>query len=282
MAIRIVTDSASDYTPEEGKKLGITIIPMTLLWDGVEYRDAVDMNNDQFFDRLVNSSTIPTTSQVSPVAFESVYEELTANGDQLIVITISSKLSGTCQSAMIAAEDYEGKVFVVDSLNATVGEHVLIETAMEYIEQGLGIEEIVAKLEYDRTRIRLLASLDTMEFLKKGGRISAAVAFAGGLLSIKPVITIEDGAIMLLGKARGSKNANNLLRKYVEEMGGIDFRRPFRLIYSGNSDELLQQYIENSKDMWESKVEELPIMRLGAVIGTHIGPGAVGVAFYES
>lgn len=282
MAIRIITDSASDILPSEASQIGVTVIPLTLTWDDIEYKDAIDMDPSQFFRKLNETDTIPTTSQIPPIEFEKVYAEVTANGDTAIVITLSSKLSGTCQSAHIAAEDYEGRIFVVDSLSATIGQRLLVLNTLDYIEQGLSESEIVARLEEDRSKLRILAKMDTLEYLKKGGRISSAVAFAGGILSIKPVIEVRDGAIELLGQARGSKNGNNLLRKFIAEAGGINFNRKFSLVYSGVNTDLLQQYIDDSTDLWESKTDKLPASPIGAVIGTHIGPGAIGIAFFEN
>lgn len=281
MSIKIVTDSASDILPDEAAKLGIHVVPLTLNWDGEEYQDAIDMNHEEFFNKLTSTDSIPTTSQVSPAKFEDIFRVLTENGDTVIMITLSSKLSGTCQSAHIAAEEFEGKVFVVDSLSATIGERLVVLAALDYCRAGMPAEEIVEKLNEDVKRIRVLAMLDTLEYLKKGGRISTAVALAGGLLSIKPVITIEDGVISLIGKARGSKNGNNLLRKFVLETGGIDFNRPVYLVYSGLENTLLKQYINDSSDMWAGKTDKLPETTIGAVIGTHIGPGAIGIAFFE-
>ncbi len=282
MSIKIVTDSASDLLPHEAEGLGVTMIPLTLNWDGNEYRDAVDMDHKVFFHRLETSDSLPKTSQVSPAAFTDVFEELLKDCDELIVITISSKLSGTCQSAVIAADSFEGRVHVVDSLSATVGERLLIQKAISYCAEGLTSTEIVERLGQDRKRIRVIARLDTLKYLKKGGRIPPAVAIAGEALSVKPVITIEDGLIAVMGKARGSKNANNLLRKMVSDCGGIDFSAPCCLVHSGISGEQLKQYIDDSTDIWKDKLSMLPIATIGAVIGTHIGPGAIGVAFFEN
>lgn len=283
MGIKIVTDSASDILPAEAAKMGISIVPLTLNWDGTEYRDSVDINHVEFFRKLEKSDTIPTTSQVSPEEFERVFEKLTFHGDTVIVITISSALSGTCQSANIAASEFSGKVFVVDSLSATIGQRLLVQTAINYVNRGMSAEEIVLRLNKDRSDICVLAKIDTLEYLKKGGRISSAVAFAGGMLSIKPVITIDkNGAISLIGKARGSKNGNNLLRKFVSESGGIDYSKPFALVYSGLSTDQLDQYIEDSSDLWKGIVDNIPVSSIGPVIGTHIGPGAIGIAFYKT
>ena len=197
------------------------------------------------------------------------------------MVTISSKLSGTCQSARIAAEDYEGKVFVVDSLNATIGEQILVEYGLQLKKQGMTAEEIVSVLQEQKHKIHTMGLLDTLEYLKKGGRISPTVAFIGGALAIKPVVAVVDGEIIMLGKARGSKNGSNFLIREIEKADGVDFSKPFCLGYTGLSDELLQKYIHDSEHLWKDYAKELPVSTLGATIGTQVGPGAVAVAFFE-
>jgi len=170
----------------------------------------------------------------------------------------------------------------VDSENVCIGERILAERTLKLREKGLPADKIAEQLEEDKKHIRLLALLDTLEYLKKGGRISQAVAIAGTILSIKPVVTVENGEIVLVGKARGSKNGNNLLRELVLKCGGINFDEPFCLAYTGLSDDLLQKYISDSADLWEGRSQSLPISTVGCVIGTHAGPGAIAVAFFEN
>ena len=280
MAIRFVTDSASDITLAEAKELGVRLVPLTVSFGSEEYADGLELSHRGFFEKLIESDVMPTTSQVSPAAFSEVFAELTANGDELVVITLSSKLSGTYQSACIAAEDFPGRVHVVDSLSATMGERLLVLEGLRLVSGGMSAAETAKTLEAYRSQICVLGMLDTMEYLKKGGRISSATAFAGELLAIKPVVTIDDGEVRLIGKARGSKNGNNLLRKLVGEKGGVDFSRPFTLAYSGLSDAMLKKYIDDSRDLWQSAADALPISTIGCVIGAHLGPGAVGVAFF--
>lgn len=281
MGIKFIIDSASDILPSEAEELGLIHLPLTVLFGEDAYRDAVDLTHQEFYEKLVESDTLPTTSQVTPAAFEDAYKEITDAGDTAVVITISSKLSGTYQSAMIAAEDYEGKVFVVDSENVCIGERLLVYRGLELRYQGLSAAEIADKLNEEKHQIRLLALLDTLEYLKKGGRISAAVAFAGNLLSIKPVISVVDGEVSLVGKARGSKQGNNLLRELATKGNGINFEKPYALAYSGLSEKLLKKYVADSAELWESHTEELPITTVGCVIGTHVGPGAIAVAYFE-
>ena len=280
MAIRIIADSGCDITQEEARELGIEILPIKTIFGETEYRDGIDLTHEEFFEKLIESDIFPTTSQISPFEYEQKYEEIKKDGDQAIVITLSSKLSGCFQSANIAAEDYEGIVFPVDSLSVTAGERILIEYAVRLREKGLQIQEIIEKLEEKKYKIRLIALLDTLEYLKKGGRISAAAAMAGALLSIKPVVAIENGEVTVLGKARGSKAGNNMLREMVNKEGVIDFSMPFALVYSGLSDELLQKYKKDNRDLFEDAVGDIQGYSLGCAIGTHIGPGAIGTAFF--
>ena len=282
MAVQFIIDSASDILPGEARELGLIHLPLTVLFGEETYRDAVDLTHEGFYEKLVENDVLPTTSQIPPGDFASAYEKVVEAGDEAVVITLSGKLSGTHQSAVIAAEGYEDRIFVVDSENVTIGERILVQLGLVLRNQGLSAREIAARLDEEKKNIRLLALLDTLEYLKKGGRISAATAFAGGLLSIKPVIAVEDGLVAMKGKARGSKQGNNLLRQLVEECGGIDFQKPFALAYSGLSDKLLQKYIDDSGELWQGMAEFLPISTVGCTIGTHAGPGAVAVAFFAN
>lgn len=281
MAIKFVVDSATDILPEEAKKLGIEVVPLTVSFNGEEYQDGVTITHKEFYEKLIESDVLPTTSQATPAHFEEVFAKYVNNGDEVIVVALSSELSGTCQSACIAASEFEGRVHVVDSKNVTLGQRILVMRGLQLAETGMSAAEIAEKLDKEKEDIRLLAVLDTLEYLKKGGRISSTVAFAGELLSIKPVICVKDGKIEMCGKARGSKNGNNLLRKMVEEGNGIDFDRPVCVAYSGLSDHLLKKYIEDSSELWKQTTQELPIATVGSVIGTHVGPGAIAVSFFE-
>ncbi len=281
MAIRFIIDSASDILPEQAKEWGLIHLPMKVLFGEKEYADAVELSHQEFYEKLIESDVLPTTCQIPPADFAAAYEQVVSAGDTAVVITLSGKLSGTYQSAVIAAEDYGDRVLVVDSENVCIGERILVLRGLALCKEGLPAAEIVTRLNEEKRNIRLLALLDTLEYLKKGGRISAATAFAGGLLSIKPVISVEEGQVKLIGKARGSKQGNNLLREMVTAGGGINFDKPFCLAYSGLSDALLQKYIADSGELWQGYAEDLPIATVGCTIGTHAGPGAVAVAFFE-
>lgn len=288
MSIRIITDSGADIPQRLGASTGenprddLTILPMHVYFGEKEFLDGVNLSHQQFYEMLIESEELPKTSQIPPYEFEQVYEQAVAAGEQVVVITISSKLSGTYQSACVAAEDYEGKVYVVDSLNATLGERCLVDYALRLKDQGKTAEEIVAELTQARKRIRLLALLDTLEYLKRGGRISKSVAMVGGMLSIKPVVSVVDGEVVMVGKARGSRNGNNLLVQEIQKAGGVDYSMPYYLGYTGLDDHMLRKYVEDSRPLWESHVDHLDSTSVGGTIGTHIGPGAIGVFFFAS
>lgn len=281
MAVQFIMDSAADILPSEAERLGIIHLPLKVLFGAEEYADAVDMTHREFYEKLIESDVHPTTSQIPPAVFEDAYRKVVAMGDTAVVVTVTGKLSGTYQSALIAAEEFEGQIFVVDSENVSLGERILIERGLALREAGLSAEQIAARLDEEKKQIRVMALLDTLEYLKKGGRISAATALAGSLLSIKPVIAVEDGLVVMAGKARGSRQGNNLLRQMVEKSDGINFDKPFCLAYSGLSDALLQKYIADSAELWQGKTDDLPIATVGCVIGAHVGPGAVAVAYFE-
>lgn len=280
MKIRIITDSACDLLPPHRPE--ITVLPMTITFGTEEYQDGVNLTHHQFYEKLIEGEDLPTTSQISPARFEEAFRSAVEAGETVVAVVLSSKLSGTWQSACMAAEDFPGQVFVVDSANATIGERILVERAVELMDQGLEASGIAARLEEEKKDIRLVALLDTLEYLKRGGRVSASVALVGGLLAIKPVVAVQDGEVVVLGKARGSKNGNNLLVQEIQKTGGVDFCRPYRLGYAGLDDKLLQKYIADSAALWTEHADELPLGTVGGTIGTHVGPGAIAVAFFQN
>ncbi len=279
MSIRFILDSTADM-PEEFKQK-FTIIPLTVTFGTEEYSDGVNITNRTFYEKLVESDVLPTTSQPTPAAFAKAYQEALDAGDEVIVLTLSSKLSGTYQSACIAAQEFPEHVTVIDSQNVTVGTTILALEGLRLAEEGKSVKEITDTLMALRTRVHLLAMVDTLEYLKKGGRISSTMALAGTLLSIKPVLGIVDGEITILGKARGSKQGNNLLVKEIQSAGGVDFSMPVMLGYTGLSDTLLQKYISDSAELWAESPTPLQYTLVGSTVGTHVGPGAIAAAFFS-
>ena len=254
MKVKIIVDSTADLIPAVKER--VTVVPLTVHFGDEEYIDGVTIDHKAFYEKLIESDVLPITSQATPDAFGKEFAKL-AEDEAAVVITIASKLSGTCQSAHIAAGDYPGRVFVVDSKSVALGSGILVERALQLVDEGLEASAIAAQLEEERERVRLIALVDTLEYLKKGGRISKTAAVAGSLLSIKPVLGVEDGEINVLGKARGSKQGNNLLVKEIESSGGVDFSRPVLLGYTGLSDHMLKKYMEASAFIWQGHVEEL-------------------------
>ncbi|MBD9199723.1 MAG: DegV family protein [Clostridiales bacterium] len=278
MSVQIIVDSSVDVAERFRERLHI--VPLIIHFGEEELIDGVTINKEQFYRRLVESEQLPFTSQASPVAFQKVYEEVTQAGDSAVVITLASKLSGTYQSACIAAEDFDN-IYVVDSQTAAIGTGVLTEYALARAEAGADARELASELEQKREDVCLVALLDTLEYLKRGGRISKTAALAGGLLNIKPMITVRDGEVVLIGKARGAKQGNSLLVEKIRACGGIDFDLPILLGYSGLSGESLETYVEYSHDLWERGTEILDKTCISGVIGTHTGPGVVAAAFFR-
>lgn len=276
---RIIVDSTADLTPEYKKR--VSVVPLTVHFGEKEYLDGVTIDRKTFYEKLIESDVLPSTSQATPDSFMKEFDKVKEAKESAVVITISSKLSGTYQSAAIAAAEYEN-IYVVDSGTAAMGSGILVELALKLVDEGLDAESISERLEKEKKKIVIIALVDTLEYLKRGGRISKTVAFAGSVLNIKPVLSVVDGEINVLGKARGSKMGNNLLVQEIEKAGGVDFSKPVLLGYSGLSDALLLKYIEDSRHLWDKGLEKVRYTTIGSVIGTHAGPGAIAAAFFKS
>lgn len=276
MSVRIYIDSSADPTAAVREKC--TVVPLTVRFGEEEFTDGITIDYKLFYKKLAECPDLPATSQPTPAAFAAVYDEAVSAGDQVVVVTISSKLSGTYQSASIAAMDYPDSVYVVDSMNAAIGTGILAELGLSLAESGMSAADIAQQLTEERGNICLYAMVDTLEYLKRGGRISKTVAFAGELLSIKPIITVQDGVVEMVGKARGAKQGNLHLSKLALN-AGVDFSKPLLLGFTGLSDTALNTYIEGSSDVWGD--HPVNTAAIGSVIGTHVGPGAVAMAFFK-
>lgn len=277
MSIKIITDSASDISPAEGERLGVAVIPMRVTIDGREYLDGVDLTAREFYSLLASSKELPRTAQPPTEDFKGAYEACSP-GDDIIVITISSNLSGTMQAASIAASETEDRrIHIVDSQNAVVGERLLVMRAVQLREMGMTASEIVEALERECQEIVLLAVVDTLTYLHKGGRLSKAQAVAGGLLGIKPIVTVKDGALAVLGKERGKGRAFKFLRDTAVGLGPVDRSRPYALAFTKDEDFL----IEFRAAMGEEYAPADAVCdSIGSAVGTHVGPGAVALAYF--
>ena len=278
--IRILTDSASDILPAEAEQLGVTVIPLNVtLEDGTILRDGVDMTPSAYYEILAGCRKLPTTSQPSPELFENFFLEAAAAGDEVIGIFLSHALSGTYQCAKLAADMANlDNVLFVDSGHVCLSEALLVRLAVQLRDSGKTAGQIAAILEHAKEHLHLVAAIDDLKYLRKGGRLPAAVAVAGGMLGIKPLITIQDGKVAMAGKARGLPGAYVALFKKIEEMGGISPAFPALAGYTVSPREVtpIQTYLRDNLQQ-----EDLLVRQIGCVIGTHAGPGAFGIAFFD-
>lgn len=279
MSVKIIACSTADLPQHFEKK--IIKVPLTVSFGDESFLDGVTITHEEFYEKLKTCEHFPITSQPSPTAFQTEYEKILADGDTAVVITISSKLSGSYQSALIAAKGYEDKIFVVDSYTASVGEGVLCMYALDLAEQGKTAAEIAAIIEKEKKHVNMLAILNTMDYLLKGGRISKTKAVVGKVLSIKVVVGILEGKVEMLNKARGSKHASQFSNAFIEKSGGVNFAMPFLLGYAGVDPENLQKYLEQSQDTWKMPIAEFDYAPMGSVIGSHAGPGAYVIGFFS-
>ncbi|MBO4701393.1 MAG: DegV family protein [Lachnospiraceae bacterium] len=280
MGVMIVADSASEVSQETAKEWGIKILPLKIRFGEEEFLDGVTLSNRTFYEKLIESDELPKTSQISPADYEECFQSALDAGDEVVCLTISSGVSGCVQSANIAAAEFEGKVNVVDTMQFCISYYVLVEYAVRLRDAGKSAKEIADEITRVREKAIVLAVFDTLEYLKAGGRLSSTAAFVGEILSIKPVITITNGIVDVIGKARGSKKGNNMLISKVKEIGGIDFTMPVVTGYTGLSDDLLQKYLEDSRDLYDGEIKDIRKVSVGATVGTYAGPGAIAVAFY--
>ncbi len=280
MSIKLIVDSAGDIDKAEAENRNITLIPMEVSFGNETYFDGVNLSRREFFEKLVESDVFPKTSQINKFRFEEEFKNAVSDGSDVICMVMSSKLSATYQSAVDASKSFNGKVRVIDTKNACLGERILIDYAQSLIAEGKEADEIERELNKKKGKIKVLALLNTLKYLQKGGRISYMTAFAGGLLNIKPVVAVENGEVKLVGKAVGSKKGNNLLVQLIEKCGGIDSDMPYAVGYSGLSDEVLKKYLSDSAYIWQGKTESVPSYQIGSTIGAHVGPGAIAVAFF--
>lgn len=277
MGIRIITDSTSDIDVVQAKKLGVTIIPLKVIFGDKEYKDGVDISIEGFYDKLVTAEKLPTTSQPSPDDFLSSFLEAKKANDSVVVILISGKLSGTVQSAVIAKElaEYED-IHIVDSQITITGLRFLVEHAVKLRDEGKSATEIALALEDLKDRIVLLAMMDTLEYLYKGGRLSKSSAILGSLLKFKPIITLKDGVIAVVGKERGTNKGIAKILEIIEERGHIDENYPLYFGFTAE-DSKTKQLMDSVKERFGFTSGS--IHPVGCVVGTHAGPGACVITF---
>lgn len=277
--IKIITDSTSDIDLKYAQELNVEVVPLKVIIDGKEYKDRIDLQPEEFYDLLVNSQTLPSTSQPSPQDFVDLYETAKNNNDSVIVITLSSVISGTYQSANLANDlvDYDD-IYVIDSLGTTQMQRLLVLKAVALRNEGMNAQDLYTFLEAYKHRIRLFAFVDTLEYLYKGGRLSRTAATAGTLLKFKPIIGFDKGKLDVFAKARGTQKATAKIIDLIQQDGEIDLDEPICIGYTGSSDGL---------DKFENTLRETLHFGetlhgiVGPVIGTHAGPGARLIAYVK-
>lgn len=276
MAIRIVTDSTSDIPLEDQKSLGIDIVSLNVIFDSKKYTDGVDLKKEEFYDMLAKAEHLPTTSQVNPDGFQELFKSYIDAGDDVIGIFISSKLSGTYQSACIVQQMLQSDhVYVVDSKSATFGLALLVYEAIKQRDKGVPAKDIYDSLMRLRDRIEFYAVVDTLKYLKMGGRLSSSAAILGGMLNIKPLVSLIDGEVKSPDKARGQSAAFALIAEKLKEHRP-DNNYPIAFGHS-NDPKLMDDFIRYISG--SGNVAPDHICEIGCVIGTHAGPGCVGLAY---
>lgn len=281
MGFRIITDSASDMPQETAAEMGVTVMPIHTRFGEKEYLDGVTLKPREFFEKLVETDEIPRTSQITPFEFEEEFEKWVSGGESVLCITMSAGVSGTYQSACAAAADFGDKVIVIDSRQFCISLYVLVVYACQLRDAGKTLQETAEAIEKAKKRVHVISVFATLEYLKLGGRISAAAAMAGNILSIKPVITIENGLVEVIAKARGARKAHSMLVEFIDKTGGIDYSMPYCLGFTGFSDQVLTQYIDDYAAKYKEALKDVPVVPVGATVGTYAGPGAVALAFFN-
>lgn len=275
--IRFLVDTSSDYTVEEAKEKGMDIIPIHITFGDKDYKDGYDLSKDHFYELLLASEEVPKTAQPAPQDFVDIFEKAQEEGDDLICLLLSSKLSGTYQTAMLAKSivGYE-KIHIVDTLAATHMLRLMADYGLELRDGGKTAEQIVEAIDEMKSKIKVLAVVDTLEYLCKGGRVSRASAAIGEMARVKPMITVAEGEVTVVGKSIGKNKAmGNLLKAFHE--CEVDERFPVYTVSTWeteNCDAFEKRFKEEGHRFKER-------LQLGATIGTHIGPGVFGVIFVQ-
>lgn len=278
MAVTLIIDAGCDLNTQQAEALGVTLVPMTIHFGNEEYRSGVNITHEEFFEKLAASKELPSTSQPTPYDFETVYRKVKAEGDEAVVLCISSALSGTYQSATIAADGFEDCVYVVDTRAVSIAQKILLDYAISLRKHGANAKEIAAELERKKADVRAFGAVETLEYLIKGGRLSKAAGAVGSVLGIRPVLCLADGALAVAGKARGAKGAITMTHKLIEEIG-VDFSMPMGVGYTGNDPHVIDPYLNAPNSAWNG--HDVPVYTVGSTVGTHTGPGLFITAFFK-
>lgn len=276
MAVQLIIDSASDLTAEEAKALGVKLIPIPINFGKREYLSGVNITQEEFYNKLASCKELPTTSQPAPYEFEKAFQEVKDAGDEAVVLCISSALSGTYQSARAIAQEYSDCVWVVDTLSVTIGQRLLLDYALQLRGKGYNAQRLAEEIENAKTRLTVYGIVNTLDYLVKGGRLSKAAGAAGTLLGIRPVLTVRDGVLQVISKARGVKAAHAALNKLVEETPQ-DPNMPAMIAHTGTDDADLTAFLETADLKWSM----VPRGIVGSTVGTHTGPHLICLGYFK-
>ena len=278
MAVQLIIDAGCDLSMVQATDLGVTLIPMTVRFGDEEYRSGIDITNEEFYNKLTTSKELPTTSQPTPYEFEAAYQQVKDAGDEAVVLCVSSALSGTYQSATIAADGFEDCIFVVDTKAVSAGQRILLDYAISLKKHGASAKEIQNELEKKKKDVCVLGAVDTIEYLIKGGRLSKAAGAVGSVLGIRPILHLADGSLEVVGKARGPKAAITMTHNLIEKIG-IDFSMPSCLGFTGNDPQVVTPFLDAPNSPWQD--HDVAVYNVGSTVGTHTGPGLFMVAFFK-
>lgn len=278
MAVKLIIDAGCDLSAQQAKALGVTLVPMTIRFGSEEYRAGMDITNEEFYNKLISTKELPTTSQPTPYDFEGIFQQVKDAGDEAVVLCISSALSGTYQSAVIAADGLEDRIFVVDTRAVTVAQKLLLDYAISLREHGVSAKEIAAAVEKKKGDVCVFGAVESLEYLIRGGRLSKAAGAVGSVLGIRPVLHLFDGALAVAGKARGAKGAITMTHTLIAEIG-VDFSMPSGLGYTGNDPQVIEPFLNAPNSVWSG--HDIPVYNVGSTVGTHTGPGLFLAAFFR-
>ena len=277
--IKIICDSMSDLTKEQIEKYDIEVLPLTVILEDKEYKDGIDFELDEFYKILEDKKVYPKTSQVTYGQFKNVFDKYIAEGRIIFYVASSANATGSYQSAVMAKNDTDGEIYLYDASNLTFGAGIFVLRAAELVEQGKSVEEIIPELDLIKEKYCLVFSIDSLNHLQKGGRISSTKAVLGNILNVKPICEVKDGLVTQLGQVRGKKNIINKLIEATEELtnGQIDNK----VMYVGYMDNVKEKdaLIEVLKEKYNP--EKIGTFRIGSCIGSHSGPGVLGILSFK-
>lgn len=278
MAVKLIIDAGCDLSQAQAQDLGVILVPMTVHFGDEEYRSGIDLTHEEFYNKLAKSKELPTTSQPTPYHFEQVFQQVKDSGNEAVVLCVSSSLSGTFQSATIAAADFSDCIYVVDTRAVSIAQKILLDYAISLKKHGACAKEIAAELEKKKADVCAYGAVDTLEYLMKGGRLSKAAGAVGSVLGIRPILYLSNGELAVAGKARGPKAAITMTHNLIAEVG-IDYSMPVGIGYTGNDASVIDPYLNAPNSVWSGY--DVPVYNVGSTVGTHTGPGLFIVAFFK-